>query len=445
VSILKLVIIEENKMDVIESLPKIINPSTPFEKPNQKIKIYQGEFKIKTTNEEIIFNGSLEYRWFPNVGVYIDGTTKPDSKLIQKLKNDNLDVVIDNHTFGRDLGIIEFSNRRIQGFIFSPSVLGDRSISVNKVLFAIPNLIDLTPNSRIELSDENFKIIIEKRLNFENYQKQLKNFGGYLLLYFGELTSNRNKPIDFSTSENILGELSLFITFINSRRVSILFRKGQFEKDILWQDFTHYENATYQNVFGWVVPTETDKLNILWGNFRSIYSSQDGKDFLQNVIQWYIDSMNSFSNVIGGIITAQTALELLFNWLVIEKKKMIIGKDAENINASNKLRLLLAVINVNSETPHKFADLKKYIDDNSNINDALEAIVSIRNAAVHAQKEKRKKLAEINIETKLQALKLSQKYIELAILYILGYNGNFFDRTFNSVYKIECIQPVPWK
>jgi len=445
-------------MSFVDSLPEILKPSIVFETPNKNILIHRGSFKVKNETEEFDFTGQIEFRWFPKVTVFVNGITSPDPGLIAKLQNSKLELYIDNILFG-NVGVLELSSRSLTGFIFPIAVLGDKSISVEKVLFGIPNLRDLNGTrvkgelggmilphqSRIELIDSEFKIIIDKRLNFGHYQKLANKLGGYQLLYFGELTSTKNKPIDFNIAEQILNELSLFITFINSKRTSVLFRNGQFEDTIIWQNFTSYENAMFLSQACWVVKQNITGFNSMWVRFREIYSSVDGKNFLNHIINWYIESMNIGANLIGGIITAQTALELLFNWLVVEDKKMIIGKDAENIKASNKLRLLLSIIKLNADVPSKFTDLMEYVDANPEINDALEAIVAIRNAAVHSQKDKRNKLANINQQTWYQALVLSHKYIELSLLYILKYNEDFLDRTYNSDEYVECVQPVPWK
>jgi hypothetical protein len=114
---------------------------------------------------------------------------------------------------------------------------------------------------------------------------------------------------------------------------------------------------------------------------------------------------------------AQTALELLYNWWIIENKKMILGKDSENINASNKIRLISSQLNISYSVPSSFTLLQKFVDENENINDAPEAIVQIRNAIVHSQQEKRKKLDSIHYKAKYEALQLSIWYIEMTLLF----------------------------
>ena len=146
----------------------------------------------------------------------------------------------------------------------------------------------------------------------------------------------------------------------------------------------------------------------------------------------------------GSIIMAQTALELLYNWWIIENKKIIIGKDSENINASNKIRLLLSQLNINHTVPIAFSNLQAFIDSEKQIIDAPDATVQIRNAIVHSQEEKRKKLSSIHYKAKYEALQLCLWYIEMTLLKILEYDDKYYNRTSSEFIKSKAIEFVPW-
>jgi len=109
-----------------------------------------------------------------------------------------------------------------------------------------------------------------------------------------------------------------------------------------------------------------------------------------NLIDWYIEAYRKSSNIESSIIIVQTSLELIYNWLIVEKRQIIKGKDAENISASNKIRLILNELRLSSEMPTELTNLKRVCDDNQNLNDAPDVLVLIRNAIVHGQFEKEK-------------------------------------------------------
>ena len=141
----------------------------------------------------------------------------------------------------------------------------------------------------------------------------------------------------------------------------------------------------------------------------------------------------------------QTALELLYNWWIIEQKKLLIGKDSENINASNKIRLLVSQLNLSNTIPDSFDHLKEFVSKNNDIVDAPDAVVQIRNAIVHSQQEKRKKLTSIHHMAIFEALQISVWYVEMTLLCILGYEERYFNRCSGSPYAYQAQEIVPWK
>jgi len=78
------------------------------------------------------------------------------------------------------------------------------------------------------------------------------------------------------------------------------------------------------------------------------------------------------------------------------------------------------------------------------LNDGVEAFVQIRNAIVHSQEGKRKKLTKISDNTKYQALQLSLWYIELSLLYVLEFKGKYYNRCSGKLWAGDGEEEVPW-
>ena len=173
--------------------------------------------------------------------------------------------------------------------------------------------------------------------------------------------------------------------------------------------------------------------NEAWVAFYNLWKNENDKDFLIKVIHWYIEANLNSGFLEGSIIKAQIALELFYNWLIIEKLKLIKGKDCENISASNKIRLLLSQINTSSyKTNLKYLEL--FISDNQQIEDEIEAFVQIRNAIVHSQENKRKELTKINTRVKYEVLQLGLLFIEQSLLHILEFKESFNDRCSGNIW-----------
>jgi hypothetical protein len=430
----------------LKNFPEIIISPVEMNEPNQPITIFEGDFKLKYDDKEILINGQIQFEWFPNTGARFSGNTSSDLTDINNKPEilNQIELILDGLKFG-DCFItnIKFNNHDnpLKGILKKDAVKGDKSIPVNKINLAIPNLREFYgtrvknkngdesyPN-RIILENNEYQIIIDKCPDYRDLEKSLKSKGGYIVLYSGELTKKKGN-IKFDQTEEIFDCLSTFLDFLNGRRCSALFRQGIFENEIKWCDFSHYLVDPYKSVITWPQRYNITGLNELWQNFSNFWKDENEKDFLISAIHWYLES-NSNSNsgfLQSPIITTQIALELIYNWFIIEKKKMLIKDDSKNILASNKIRLLLSQLNVDNEIPQSFTNLQSFIDENKDIIDGPEALVQVRNSIVHSQEEKRKKLAKIPSEVMEEILQLGIWYIELSLLNILEFEGEYYNR-----------------
>lgn len=341
----------------------------------------------------------------------------------------------------------------IQGVMSQEAIKGDKTIAVQKLIFSIPNLREFHglpvkliadkeggiafSSNRIILDNDNYTIKIDKSRNYKETQNSLDSKGGYIIQYGGELISKKG-DILYEDTKQIFNSLSTFLSFINGRKTSSLFSHGIFENKTIWCDYTAYNVDIYNSAVSWTLRHSTNGLNELWQKFSEYWSDGDAKSFLVLAIHWYnVANINS-GYFEGSIIMAQTALELIYNWLLIENKKILIGKDSENICAANKIRLLLSHLNINYDVPSTFSNLQLFVKDSKDIIDAPDAVVQIRNAIVHSQEEKRKKLSAIPSGAKHEALQLCLWYVEMSLLYILNFDNNYYNRCSHSE------QLVPW-
>lgn len=223
-----------------------------------------------------------------------------------------------------------------------------------------------------------------------------------------------------------------------------MFATGIFENSEVWCDYTSYFVDTFKNCTSWPQKFSIIGIEPIWEKFNEIWRDKENRNFLTSAIHWYVEANNNSGFSEGAIIMAQTALELIYNWWLIENKKLIVGKDSENINASNKIRLLLSQLEIDYSVPSGLKNLKEFVDGEIQIQDACDAIVQIRNAIVHSQEEKRKKLSAIHFKVISEALELSIWYIEMSLLRILGFNGKYYNRTSKEFVESKAIEFVPW-
>lgn len=446
--------------ELLSEYDDILESPISMEMTNQPIKIYEGEFTLKDDTDEIKLIGKIEYRWLPHKGVIFFGKSIEKSERIIRLTNTigYFDVICDGHNLGK--GFISNFNIddeiKIKGVFHFEAIFGDKTIAVDKIKFCVPNFreflggivkkIDNTSSrsfkSRIILENDKYSIIIDKCLSYKESVDLLNESGGYLILYSGELKAKKG-TLTFQNSKEILHCLNVFLSFLNGRRTSALFIHGIYEENALWIDYSNYYVDSYDKLSSWTNSHSTEGFNELWQFFSNKWKDENHRDVLNTVIHWYMECNKGSGFIEGSIIMAQTALELLYNWYIVENKKLLIGKDSENINASNKIRLLISQLNISYDVPKSFASLQNFLKSEKLI-DAPEAVVQIRNAIVHSQEEKRIKLSKIENKAKQEALELCIWYIEMALLKVLNFKGNYCNRCSDHRFTSGKVERLPW-
>ena len=423
--------------------------------PNAQIGVYEGIYELTDNVESYFINGKLTYDWFPSPGIRFSGFEESNSQKFSQFyaSANSLDIKIEGLFFSKGFvtKMILTDAAYVEGTSTGYSVLGDKSIEVEKMVFAIPNLKEFlgmaveTSNgyskSRLVFDNNDFQITIDKLTDFQELKSKLDRKGGYIVLYVGELTKKKG-TISLEKTEEIIHSFSTFLNFLNGRRCSPLFRTGFCEGDSIWCNYTNYHVDQYKNVNSWSPSFLIEGLNGLWQEFNSLWMNAEHKPFVVGIVHWYTEANLQSGLTDGAIIMAQTGLELIYNWLLVEQKRFIIGQDAMNLSAANKIRLILSVLNVSNEVPLSLIEFNKFVKEDSDIQDAPDGFVQIRNAIVHSNMAKRKKIADLSDMVKYEALQLGLWYIELSILYILKYKGHYKNRCRYTGFVSD--EQVPW-
>lgn len=448
--------------EIMKEIPDANKPSTIMVAPNAVIKIYEGEYLLKLGENEFLIDGEIIFKWVPNLSVNFIGVPRArgaDLHLkfaVGDTDNDGA-IFINNIEIGKCF-LTRVNEERIKGTFGKYVVNGDKNIAVDRIKFSVPNFYDFkglpiqvkSENKvnytlgRLQFEDDKYLITIDKCIDYKDRIELLEDESGYLILCNGELSVKKG-VITLAETKEILACLNNFLTLLNGKKTAALFAQGIFEEQIIWTDFTPYIIDSHKNVQSWSRTNETKEFNSLWKIFRNKWCIKENRNFFSSVLHWYSEANQHAALIDGSIILAQTALELIYNWWIVEEKEMILGKDSDSISASNKIRLLISQLNVSNNPPLGFDGLIEFMKSlKIATKDAPEAIVNVRNAIVHSQKDKREKLSKIENRAKYEALQVYIWYIELCLLRILEYNGKYYDRCSEERFVAKAIVKVPW-
>lgn len=442
-------------LEIFKDTPDAITPSIVMSEPNQQIEIFEGMFKLSNGKHTVEIEGKIWFDWFPSINSKFRGKPISNAKYLYEFFDaDHLDLWVNDLLFGK--AYISNTGQEVFGEMHGLSVLGDKSIPVSKITFEVPNLRSFlgipvkrisedggvsSSKDRLILENPDYKITIDGCQDHRKSQKVLEDRGGYYLLHSGEIVK-KTGHIAFEEIKGLQRCLAVFLGFLNGRRCSPMFFSGRYEGERIWTDYSGYTCDPHKYVHSWPSKGHVGKgLNTAWVEFSKLWDNQNDRDFLNSAVHWYVEANSNSGYLEGSIIMTQTALELIYNWLIIERKKLLIGKDGENISASNKIRLLLSQFSTDTSLSASNKNIKKFLDSHQDIHDEIDLFVQIRNAIIHSQEDKRKKLSNIPHLVQYEVQQLGLWYIEVSLLNILKYKGKYKPRLSGKLWSGDDEEP----
>lgn len=284
---------------------------------------------------------------------------------------------------------------------------------------------------RFIISSNDPMIFFDKVVDHKEKYNLLRSYGGTELTCVGGIIPGDK----IAGLEDIKLKLIFFFSFINGRRITPILYSGIVGGQRVWTNFSSEIIEEYKYVSSWSnihSPVFTD----LWREFDNLWQDEMDRDFLITLIHWYCEANSSSGKIEGAIIMMQTALELIFNWLIVEKLKKISSN--QKLNASQKIEHILKELHVSTDIPAYYSRLISFNGNNGPL-----AITEIRNALVHGNVNKRRKMLTISNEVTSEVLDLGLWYVELTILYILKYHGKYCNRTNSDKWK-GMGESLPW-
>lgn len=422
---------------------------------NETIDIFNGLYTLNLSVGDFNCQGRIYYKWFPYPRIAFEGTITENSRIFFWASNSSeVGISIEGQCIGHGIVLeAEEGSGRIYG-TSDLVTMNDSSIPVNEVSFPIINLRNHNGSSirdpdmiggytgRITFEDDVYRITIDKNRDYKRRYERLRGDGGFIDTYTGRIAKKKG-TITAGNIEDLIQCLSSFLNFFNGAICGIPIIQGINEDQVVWTTFRKSAVPSYRFVQTWSKVVMLDDLSVTWRRMRELWNDEDSKDVLLTSIHWYNQANSNSAGLEASIILSQTALELIYNWLLVEKRRILVGGDALKIEAANKIRLILSELNVDAKLPPIYDELTNINKDDSKLlNDGPKAFVFIRNALVHGNEEKRRELRSIPHKAFFEAAQLACWYIELCILYILGYSGKYSRR---GPLRSICEEVVPWE
>ena len=279
-----------------------------------------------------------------------------------------------------------------------------------------------------------FQLEITECLGFSENKRFLSQHDGYSLTHVGFVKRIDEAKFSVGKIGDILRATRAFLSFARGSACGLTLVKATMlnGEDKLLQWGTTQTEPWICGSETWLLTTEGgDILSQLFPRFYELCRDSTWSDTIFSIIDWYLNSNESPFHI--GTILTQAALEAI--------SYKILQREVKPMQA--QIRNALSSMDIGTEIPTSCLELSRWVravqrSSAKSHGDGPEAITRIRNDLVHADK----KYGQIPAKAQIDALNLSQWYIEMILFKKLGYVGRYRNRVSNSG---RCsVEYVPW-
>lgn len=213
----------------------------------------------------------------------------------------------------------------------------------------------------------------------------------------------------------------------------------------VWSRWGTTRMSTAPTGASWFDPEHPEWLESLCDSFRRLQSNEETWEAVRTALYWYVRSNSLNSGVDSSLILSQCALELL-SWLVIVRLKRALSEEGygQLSNAAEKLRLTLTLLDIPRHVPAGLKNLLEFCSKmkDSKMKDLPDVVVQARNYLVHPTQSRSGRRRATREWPWHELWIAAQWLLELVLLSLLGYEGNYRNRT--RLTDLRPIERVPW-
>jgi hypothetical protein len=293
----------------------------------------------------------------------------------------------------------------------------------------------------LELSFGEWLLTIEGVTDVQEKRKESRRSRSYLITHVAEL--KRSDGDCFTTSDWF--ELDPFFYYCLSLCAGLRCPPAVVDgldanSNVVWRDVALGRlghDRPHSHWFPRPYPTHVqDLIAGLWTR----WGDADKREATERACEWYWEAVDRGSVIETRLVLAQVALELL-SWVIMaeETERLSVG-GFKSLPAADRMSLLANQLQVSPLVPAHFAELVSAAKAN-NWASAPQAIAEIRNRIIHPEKKGRTLVTALDWEVKYQATEWAVWLIELALLWVGGYNGRYDSRIAE---ENQSFPFVPW-
>ena len=256
--------------------------------------------------------------------------------------------------------------------------------------------------------------------------------GGSALTHTGTVVKGNEQNFSLEELNAFLSILHLFLSFARGSYCGLTYLSGQNPERIrVWEQWgTHEVEPWQRELTSWVDPGASEELSNVFGGFWKLFKEPKQGEAISKITQWYLRSNESNETVVG-VVLAHAALEHI-SFLLNGRK----GKDQFE---GEWMKDALEKIRIDPTLPSECSVLTD-LNNTGRWSHGPHALTDIRNNLVHPDNRS----GPFPEDALAEAQNLALYFIELTILSLSGYRGQFVNRLKGMDRISSRIEPVPW-
>jgi hypothetical protein len=447
-----------NKIDPLASVPEALKPVYTTPNANTDISLYEGALNLYRDGVKFVGHGKVRVAWFPRPRIafevqletvlrtdLLEGNTKVE--LVEKWPNELIDVNVTGMSLPFPTHPTTASGE-IHGWKLNPHA------AVQRILFHLPNFRDYRGEvvgeglsmwtGRACLSFGEWEIVIDQGRRSNELLKELKATAGFGLTHVASLVRRDGGPFSLMDAECCLDGLYWFLSFCTGRWTGPLLHMGyDQDSNLLSHQWSMPRLSPYRTVGSWFTDQHRNVLSDAYPGFAAKWSDTTCVQAIKSAVYWYCLANAPGVAIENGVILTQVAFETIAWALFVEDLKSLSANGFNKLTFADKLRRVLIHCGIPLNVPDELPALKGAAQTENWI-DGPGSVSAVRNAHVHPGKKSRERLARAGHQAEYDAWNLSLHYLELILLRLFNYHGQYSNRLITGVYKGQEVRQVPW-
>lgn len=297
---------------------------------------------------------------------------------------------------------------------------------------------DYCTRRSIELTNSDWSIEIQPDERCDEKNKEVEELSKYHITYVGTIRKQDGSTFEVSKAESILEALAIFLTLAIGQNTVIYFPFGYCGTEEVWRKIT-VPAKIEANRENWLTKTKAKTLTDIFPKFLYRLEEDKYSSILKHAIRLYgLASTSSFTLV--GIQIAETALDQI---AVMLRKAMPCDFKEIKLNECVGIRIsqLMKKCSIDDSIPNdRFQKELLKLYNTKKRKTITHTVIDVRNALIHPENDDHE---EINPILEIEAMDHILWQLEMTILRLIGYQGEYSDRRERNKWSGE-VKQVPW-